>query len=142
MEWDKTKVRMFPSFLQDLDTCAPVLYCDHVGRVKTLRRTINLIKGWMEEVDTDPILLDCIAEYACGRGGRSMVEICTGLGENYQQMVWDQDAIGWRRFMEGMVCSCMRRIQSLYHFQEGMGIAPKRWAQGLILKLLKATHGQ
>jgi hypothetical protein len=119
-----------------------VLYCDHVGRVETLWHTIDLIKGWMDEVDMDPILLDCIVEYACSWGGRTMVEICTGLGENYQQMARDQDTIGWRQFMEGMVCSCMRRIKSLYHFWEGMGIAPKRWVQGLILKLLEATHGQ
>ena len=142
MDWDKTQVRMCPSCLKEWDTCAHVLYCDHIGRVETLWHTINLIEGWMEEVDMDPVLLDCIAEYACGRGGRTMVEICAGLGENYQQMVRDQDAIGWRRFMEGMVCSRMRKIQSLYHFGEGTGITLKRWAQVLILKLLKATHGQ
>ena len=64
----------------------------------------------MEEADTDPILLDCIAEYACGRGGCTMVEICTGLEKTYQQMAADQDTIGWRRFMEGVVCSRMRKI--------------------------------
>ena len=42
--------------------------------------------------------------------------------------------------MEGMVCSRMGKIQ--YHFQEGTRITPERWAKGLILKLLKATHGQ
>ena len=41
-----------------------------------------------------------------------------------------------------MVCSRMRKIQSLYHFQEGTRITPERWAKGLILKLLEATHGQ
>ena len=81
-----------------------MLFCENAGRVETLRRTIDLMEGWMEEVDTDPILLDCIVEYACGRGGRTMVEICTGLEESYQQMAADQDAIGWRQFMEGMVC--------------------------------------
>ena len=66
----------------------------------------------------------------------------TGLDEVYQQMAIDQDAIGWRRFMEGMVCSRMRKIQSLYHFKEGTRITPERWTKGLILKLLEATHGQ
>ena len=45
-----------------------------------------------------------------------MAEICTGLDETYQQMAIDQDTIGLWQFMEGMVCSRMRRIQSLYHF--------------------------
>jgi hypothetical protein len=71
-----------------------------------------------------------------------MVEICTGLGDNYRQMAVDQDAIGWRRFMEGMVCHRMRTIQRLYHFHAGTHLSPERWAKGLILKLLEATHGQ
>ncbi len=61
------------------------------------------MEAWMEEVDTDPNLLDCIAEYAYARGGRTMMEICDGLGERYLQMAREQDAIGWRRFMEGMI---------------------------------------
>ena len=142
LEWDKSEVRMCPSCLQVWDTCAHVLFCDNAGRVETLWHTIDLKEGWMEEADTHPILLDCITEYACGRGGRTMVEICTRLDEVYQQMAADQDAIGWRRCMEGMVCSRMCKIQSLYHFQEGTRITPKWWTKGLILKLLEATLGQ
>jgi hypothetical protein len=33
-----------------------------------------------------------------------MTEICYGLEEEYQEMARDQDIIGWRRFMEGMIC--------------------------------------
>jgi hypothetical protein len=44
--------------------------------------------------------------------------------------------------MEGMIFTSMRSIQSLYHFREGTQIAPNRWVQGLILKLLEATHGK
>ncbi len=36
----------------------------------------------------------------------------------------------------------MREIQHQYHISEGTHTSPKRWAQGLILKLLEATHGQ
>ena len=69
---------------------------------------IDLLESWLEEADTDPVLLDCIAEYAYGRRGCTMVEICQGLGDPFQQMVQDQDAIGWRRFTEGMICTQMR----------------------------------
>jgi hypothetical protein len=71
-----------------------------------------------------------------------MVENCHGLQDQFQQMAWDQDAIGWRRFMEGMICMHMHMIQSLYHFKVGMRIAPKQWARVMILMLLKARHGQ
>ena len=71
-----------------------------------------------------------------------MEDICTGLGDDFQRMARDQDAIGWRRFMEGMVCTRMRQIQTQFYFREGTCINPGRWTKGLILKLLEATHGQ
>jgi hypothetical protein len=71
-----------------------------------------------------------------------MVEICQGLGEIYLQMARDQDVIGWRRFMEGMICTRMREIQRMHHISERTQVISKRWAQGLILKLLETTHGQ
>ena len=96
----------------------------------------------MKEVDTDPVLLDCIAKYAYTRGGQEMTEICNGLGKTYLQMAHEQDVIGWRQFMEGVISTRMREIQCQYHILEGTRTSPKRWAQGLILKLLEATHGQ
>jgi hypothetical protein len=142
MEWDKAERKKCPSCMQVRDTCAHVLFCDHVGRVETLKHTIDLLEQWLSEGGTDPDPLDCIAEYAYGWGGRTMVDICQGLGEDFQKMARDQDAIGWRRFMEGMICKRMRGNQSLYHFREGTLLSPEQWAQGLILKLLEATHGQ
>jgi len=142
MEWDKTVVRKCPSCLECQDTCAHVLFCEHAGRVATLHHTVDLLESWMQAVDTEPDLLDCIAEYAYCRGGRTMTQICTGLGESYQLMARDQDRIGWRRFMEGMICTRMRHIQGEYTRSEGIVMTPERWAKGVILKLLEATHGQ
>ncbi len=109
MEWDKTIVRKCPSCMQERDTCEQVLFCCHSGQVETLQHTVDLMEDWLTEADTDPDLLDCIAEYAYSRGGRSMTEICYGLGEEYQKMARDQDVIGWRRFMEGMICKRMQK---------------------------------
>jgi hypothetical protein len=64
---------------------------------------IDLMESWLEDADTDPDLLDCIAEYAHGRGGRSMSEIFTGLGEEYTIMARERDEIRWRSFLEGMI---------------------------------------
>jgi hypothetical protein len=100
------------------------------------------MEAWMKEVDMDPDLLECIAEYAYAQGSRAMTKFCNGLGEIYLQMACNQDAIGWQRFMEGMIATQMREIQCQYHISEGTQTNPERWAQGLILKLLEATHGQ
>ncbi len=128
MEWDKSVVRKCPSCMQQRDTCAHVLFCEYAGRVETLHHTVDLLESWLEEAGTNPDLLDCIAEYAYGRGGRTIEEICSGLGEPFQKMAWDQEEIGWRQFMEGMICTKMRSIQNEYHLQGGMHMDPEQWA--------------
>ncbi len=56
----------------------------------------------------------CIVEYARGRGQLAMLDICRGMDCQYTKMVDEQDAIGWRRFMEGMVCRSIQRTQEMY----------------------------
>ncbi len=97
------------------------------------------LEEWLEEAETDPDLLDCIAKYAHGQGERTMTEIFSGLEPQFIQMAKEQDAIGWRWVMEGMISRSMRKIQYNFHYQEGTKMNPNSWAQGLILKLLKAT---
>ena len=69
MEWDKTVVRKCPSCTVAHNTCTHVLSCCHERRVETLKLTVELAKTWLTEADTGPDLLDCIMEYAQGRGG-------------------------------------------------------------------------
>jgi hypothetical protein len=97
---------------------------------------------WLGDADTEPVLHDCLVEYAKGRGGITMSEICYGMGKIYTSMAADQDRIRWRRFMEGMVCTRIRGIQEAYSMIKGMHTSASRWTTGLILKLLKTTHGQ
>jgi hypothetical protein len=69
-----------------------------------MMHSIDLLEQWLVEVDTDPDLSECLVEYAKGRGGLSMMEICRGMDNRYPRVAEEQDAIGWRRFMEGMIC--------------------------------------
>jgi len=73
-----------------------------------------------------------------------MHDICVefDFDQEFFTMAHEQDVIGWRRFMEGMVCVGMRRIQSCF---SEVGISNRdmtSWSCGLITKLLEATHGQ
>ena len=74
--------------------------------METLLTLTKQLASWLNEADTDPDLLQCIIEYTKGKGYISMWDVCVNLnlGQDYQQMAIDQDEIGWRRFMEGMVC--------------------------------------
>ena len=98
----------------------------------------------MKKRTTDPDLRECIYEYATGRGGVTMEEICVNQGYDgrYLQMAKSQDSIGWRRFMEGMVCKGIRAIQDTYTALSGSRLSAERWTEELITKLLEVTHGQ
>jgi len=71
-----------------------------------------------------------------------MTDICAGLDTRFRRMALEQDDIGWRRFMEGMVCKGMRAIQTEYSVIHGSRTTPEQWASGVVIKLLEATHGQ
>ncbi len=142
MEWDKTSARTCPSCMVARDMYAHVLFCCHKGRVEMFRHPLDLMEEWLEEAENDPDLLDCIAKYAHGQGERTMTKICSSLRSQFIQTAKEQDAIGWRYFMEGVICRSTRKIQYNFHYWEGTKTNPNRWAQGMILKLLKATHGQ
>jgi hypothetical protein len=57
-------------------------------------------------------------------------------------MATDKDDIGWHWFIEGMDCHQAWDIQETYSSVEGSKILSCQWAQCLVVKLLKTTHGQ
>jgi hypothetical protein len=140
--WDKTIDPLCPSCAQMPETCLHILFCNHAGRVDALMRSIDFLKHWLTEGDTNPELLNCIIEYAQGQGDISMAEICYDKAHRYQLMAADQEKIGWHRFMEGVVCRRIRDIQCVYLTVKGSSISTPKWNEGLVIKLLKATHGQ
>ena len=73
-----------------------------------------------------------------------MYDICkeNDLDQSFLSMALEQDLIGWRRFMEGMICSSMRRIQADFAETVVSNLSITRWASGLTIRLLEATHGQ
>ena len=78
--------------------------------------TIKLMDRWMKPECTEPTLRECIYHYAIGRGGTTMTKICInmGYGMKFRRMATSKDVIGWRRFMEGMVCKEARQLQEEY----------------------------
>jgi hypothetical protein len=81
-------------------------------------------------------------EYARGQGGITMTEICRGMDHRYRKVAKEQDAIGWRRFMEGMICRGLRSLQEKFTTVDGSNVSGEQWDEGVIIKLLEITHGQ
>jgi len=71
-----------------------------------------------------------------------MEDITWGWGLGFREMGRSQDAIGWRRFMEGMFTKEMMPIQADFVELGECTLSLDKWAQGLVVKLLEVTHGQ
>ncbi len=93
---------------------------------------------------TDSDLREFMYEYATGRGGRTMADICSEhrYDGRYQGIARAQDAISWQQFMEGMICKEIWAIQKTYTALSGSRTSAEKWTGELITKLLKVTHGQ
>ena len=140
-KWTEGLSKRCPSCRRRTETSAHVLYCNEAGRVETMLKTIDLVDDWLVESDTDPELRDCLIRYARSRGDEPMEYICMGI-PRFRRMSLEQDKLGWRRFMEGLIPQSLVDLQ--YHFQtiRGSRRTIKAWASGLVIKLLEVTHGQ
>jgi len=124
------------------ETCAHVLFCEEVGRVDAMMKTIQLLDDWLGQVGSDSGLGRSLIAFARGRGGRSMEEITRSRGNRFSAFTKSQDIIGWRRFMEGMISKELIKIQTTYYEIHGGKFAPASWARQLVIRLLEITHGQ
>lgn len=141
-KWDESVDPRCPSCQQCTETTAHILLCDEAGRVDTFLRMTDHVETWLYSVDTDPCLVDCLMQFARGRGQTSMRSLCISLDSRFQGMARSQDKIGWRRFMEGMISRGVVEIQREYFCRHGLSWKLDRWASGLVIKLLEVTHGQ
>jgi hypothetical protein len=131
-----------PSCTTALETCRHVLHCGEAGRVDALHRSIGWLDDWLKKVGTEPALRRCLVTYAKGRGSRSLGEITDRWGGGFEEMAVSQDAIGWRRFMEGMISKEILPLQQDYVELGECSLSLEAWVQGLVVKLLEVTHGQ
>jgi hypothetical protein len=55
-----------PSCGKARETAAHMLSCNEVGRVKILQAIIDFVAEWLEELDTNSMVVTCVMEYARG----------------------------------------------------------------------------
>jgi hypothetical protein len=95
--WEKDLCPLCPSDCQVRETCSHILFCNHARWVEALMQSVDLLEQWPIEVDTDPNL-------------QEWKEICEDMDCRYRKVVEEQDAIGWRCFVEGMLCRGLREL--------------------------------
>ena len=63
------------------------------------------------------------------------------LDEIYEKLIHSLECIGWRRTMEGMLSKEIFALDAADILLPHSKHTIASWAQGLIIKLLEATHG-
>lgn len=133
---------MCPSCQVEEEDCGHILRCREEGRVAALVASLDALEEWLEETDTDPILVEGIMSFLRGRGEGSLEDSFIGYPREYRTLGMRQDRIGWRRFMEGMIVADFRRLQIRHLRRQGLRNSGDKWAREFIIKLLECTHGQ
>jgi len=131
-----------PSCTLEDETCGHILQCQEEGRVTALQITLDALEEWLEDMETDLILVMGIMAFTRGRGESSMEEHFIGYPREYKRLGRRQDRIGWRRFLEGMIVSDFKALQSRFLVQHELRDNGEKWARCLVVKLLECTHGQ
>lgn len=141
-KWDDSVDPKCPSCRRCTETTGHILGCDEVGRVEVLMQTIDMLECWLIKMDTEPVLTECLVEFARGRDAVKMQEVCRHKNDRLRGMAKSQDIIGWRRFMEGMISRRVIEVQREYLQMKGLEWKLDKWASGLVVRLLEVTHGQ
>ena len=69
-----------------VETCGHVLRCREEGHVDVLEKSIGLLDDWLIDQDTEEESRFCLIDYARGRGGVTISDICCRKGNCYTRM--------------------------------------------------------
>jgi hypothetical protein len=133
-----------PCCTLSVETTGHILRCQEEGRSKLLISSSTSLLHWMLSADTSRDLTFLLVKYVRSRGDASMEEICRdhSLPASFLPYAREQDGIGWRRFMEGMVA---RGIEGVLNSADGLAedstLTAEKWTMVLVQKLLEITHG-
>ncbi len=132
----------YPCCTIHVETAEHILLCPEAGRVEAFQLCTTALERWLDKADTNPDLTDSIVEYVRRQGTITMEEAIRDAPPRFRDMVVSQDAIGWRRFLEGMISTEVTNIQRQYIAVNGLHMSLDKWCTGLITRLLEITHGQ
>jgi hypothetical protein len=96
--------------------------------------SINKLQEWMTSVDTDPNIQAAVLEHL--RGWRSSNRVIPSQQALYlQQVIQQQNMLGWQLFFEGWLLQDWAGIQQLYYNMIKSRRTGKRWAVSIINKM-------
>ena len=149
--WIKDLEDKCPSCGNKGDTTTHVTRCKEPGRKAVFEGSVAELTKWMQENDTEPHLQTMISTYLLEREEKTMENIAETMHNSLphyysklrlERMAKVQDRLGWDCMMEGRIPKIFVEHQRTHLAHTSTGMTAKRWARGLITRLLQMTHKQ
>ena len=124
------------------ETASHLCVCPNKGRTKLLTETVKELESWMGKGgETQLKLAYQIPKYIRYRGTKEFADMGR-MSPPVTDLAKNQDKIGRRNFMEGMMSKDFYHIQS-HHLAFGKSyLNGRNWIKQFISRILRITHSQ
>ena len=113
-----------------------IFLCPHPNMVQLRNKLFHNILKWLEEVDTDPLLLQIIRTFWYGQTMQFEADIPIPFVNLYQTL----REIGVHQMWTGLLPKQMIEIQQQHYNFIGSNKQAAKWSTVLVGKMLRATH--
>ena len=111
--------------------------CPHPTMTHTRDQSFHKILDWLEEVDTDPMLLDLLTLFWHGEE-ITLDADCPPMLKNVYNIILE---IGLHQMWTGFLPVGMVQFREEYYLQIGSRRSGKKWGTDFVGKMIRATHG-
>jgi hypothetical protein len=117
--------------------------CPSVARTRLLTEGTELLENWLyQDCRTNRELAYWLIKYILLRGTRPMASLRPMSDSMHRAAISQEDAIGWREFMEGKVCKEIAAIQEAHCAISSCRMNGTDWMKHFISHLLHLSHSQ
>jgi hypothetical protein len=123
------------------ESTSHITRCRDQGRSDIFRSSVEALREWLRDQQTDPEVTRLISTYLLARGTRTMKSL---LRPNSRMTLASEyhDRLGWDNFIEGRICALWVELRSRDLAQRRIEKSADQWARGLMRRLLKIVHQQ
>jgi len=131
--WDKSIQNVCPTCAAHNEDTAHITLCRDPHRKKVFRRSVKNLETWLDDNQTDPILIEMIRDYLLDRGESSMTSLLdSNWASRYALLAKYHDWLGWQNFVEGRFVSLYVEYQRMYLNSIVTYRTAETWASGFI----------
>lgn len=139
--WYNSEFTSCPNCNVKQEDAAHLLHCSDAGRYSLFRSEVNKLTQWLGMSHTDPDLARILPQYLLQRGQETLSAV-DHLPQEYRHFAFEQDLIGWDRFLLGQVSGQLRLIQYSHLLNSRSIMSVDDWLSAFISRLFHITHGQ